>query len=310
MKKFRYTFEGRVAVITGAGQGIGRGYAIALAERGAKVVVNDIVRFTGGKNRDGFGMAADNVVDEIKRAGGEAVASYENVASPEGGESIIHTAVKNFGRLDILIHNAGILRDKSFINMEPDVWDEVLNVNLKGAYCVSRPAFRIMKKNNYGRIVLTSSTSAVFGNFGQANYASAKLGIIGLMNVLKTEGAKYNIKVNTICPTATTGLTKDLFPKEIEERQRIEQVVPMTLFLCLDQCPVTGHVYYAGMGVYKRVALVSGDGAFLGEGKKDVLIEDIAACFELIDSLAFPVDYNTSADFRREVYRKAGLPDD
>ncbi|MFH1514692.1 MAG: SDR family NAD(P)-dependent oxidoreductase, partial [bacterium] len=197
-------FDGRVAIVTGAGAGLGRTYALTLAARGAKVVVNDL-----GGARDGSGSstsAADTVVKEIKKGGGKAVANYDSVATVEGGENIVKTAVDNFGKVDIVINNAGILRDKSFVKMTEDEWDIVLAVHLKGAYCVTQPAFRLMKENGYGRIINTTSGAGLYGNFGQSNYCSAKMGVVGLMNNIAIEGAKYNIKCNTIAPIAASRL--------------------------------------------------------------------------------------------------------
>ena len=206
-------FDGRVAIVTGAGAGLGRAYALELAKRGAKVVVNDL-----GGPRDGSGAgsasAADKVVEEIRTAGGEAVASYDSVSTPDGGEAIVNKAIDTYGRLDILINNAGILRDKTLAKMEPDDWSVVLSVHLDGAYNVSRPAFLKMRENGYGRIVLTSSASGLYGNFGQTNYSAAKLALVGFMNTLKIEGEKHDIKVNTIAPTARTRLTEDVLPPD------------------------------------------------------------------------------------------------
>ncbi|MRR35865.1 SDR family NAD(P)-dependent oxidoreductase, partial [bacterium] len=195
-------FTGRVAIVTGAGAGLGRQYALELGKRGAKVVVNDL-----GGTRDGVGSsssAANGVVDEIKALGGSAVPNYDNVASAAGGENIVKTAVDAFGRVDILINNAGIVRDKTFTKMEEENWDAVMNVHLRGAYCVSKPAFSVMRENNYGRIVMTTSGAGLFGNFGQSNYAAAKMGLVGLTHVINLEGAKYNIKANVIAPIAAT----------------------------------------------------------------------------------------------------------
>ncbi|MBU3915928.1 SDR family NAD(P)-dependent oxidoreductase, partial [bacterium] len=209
-------YNGRVAIVTGAGQGIGRMYALELGKRGAKVVVNDL-----GGARDGAGSnqsAADKVVDEIKAAGGKAVANYDSVATMEGGENIVKTAVDAYGKVDILINNAGILRDKSFLKMTEEEWDLVIAVHLKGSFCVTQPAVKLMKEKNYGRIIFTSSTSGLYGNFGQTNYGAAKLGVVGIMNTLKLETGKYNIKVNTIAPTAWSRMTNDLFPPEFEKK--------------------------------------------------------------------------------------------
>ena len=217
-------FNGRVAIITGAGAGLGRQYALELARRGAKVVVNDL-----GGLRDGSGQgtsAADKVVDEIKAGGGQALANYDNVALVEGGENIVKAAVENFGKVDILVNNAGIVRDKTFNKMDEPTWDVVMNVHLKGAFCVTRPAFINMRENNYGRIVMTTSSSGMYGNFGQSNYAAAKLGLLGLVNVLKLEGGKYNIKSNLIGPTAATRFTEDVFPPELFAKMKPDFVAP------------------------------------------------------------------------------------
>jgi 3-hydroxy-3-methylglutaryl CoA synthase/NAD(P)-dependent dehydrogenase (short-subunit alcohol dehydrogenase family) len=209
--KDKIRFDDRVAVVTGAGAGLGKAYALELAARGAKVVVNDL-----GGARDGSGQGsaspADTVVDEIKALGGEAVANYDNVATPEGGENIVKTALDTFGGLDIVVNNAGILRDKSFLKMEPENWKAVMDVHLNGAYHVTRPAMAVMKENGYGRIVMTTSAAGLYGNFGQTNYSAAKMALVGLMNTLKLEGQKYNIKVNTIAPIAAscTGPTVQL----------------------------------------------------------------------------------------------------
>jgi len=191
---------GRVAVVTGSGGGLGKTYAMELARRGARVVVNDL-----GGSVDGTGAspsAADAVVADIRAAGGEAVANYDSVSSPEGGAAIIQSAVDAFGTVDIVVNNAGILRDKSFANMTMDEVESVLDVHLKGSFYVTSPAFKIMKERGYGRLVFTSSGSGLFGNFGQANYGAAKAGMVGLMNVLSIEGAKYDIRANAIAPMA------------------------------------------------------------------------------------------------------------
>ena len=201
-------FDDRVAVITGAGGGLGRTYALEIAKRCCMVVVNDL----GGK-ADGSGGSqnmADETVKVINEAGGKAVANYDSVATPEGGEAIVQTAIDNFGRVDVVINNAGILRDKTFAKLEPENLEAVIDVHLKGAFFVTQPAYRVMKENNYGRIVFAASGAGIFGNFGQSNYGAAKMGLVGLMNVLAVEGAKYDIKVNTIAPIAKTRLTEEL----------------------------------------------------------------------------------------------------
>ena len=256
-------FTGRVAIVTGAGAGLGKDYAIELAKRGAKVVVNDL-----GGSRDGAGSsdaAANKVVDEIKAAGGEAVPNFDNVATTEGGKNIVQTAIDAFGKLDIVINNAGILRDKTFVNMEPENWDAVLDVHLRGSYCVSRPAFIHMREQGYGRIVMTSSGAGLFGNFGQTNYSAAKTALLGFTNALKLEGAKYNIKVNVIVPSALTRLTEDILPPEMAKAFLVEYITPATLFLCSEQCRDTGAYINAFAGYYSRSAIVTGPGTYFSE---------------------------------------------
>ena len=252
-------FDDRVAIVTGAGAGLGRAYALELAKRGAKVVVNDL-----GGARDGSGKGssapADQVVEEIRALGGEAVANYDSVATPEGGEGIVRTALEAFGKVDILINNAGILRDKSFIKMAPENWHAVMGVHLNGAYHVSRPAFTAMRENGYGRILMTTSAAGLYGNFGQTNYSAAKMGLIGVMNAMKLEGEKYNIQVNTIAPLAASRLTEDILPPDMFDKLKPEYAVPMALFLCSEQCEVTGNIYNAGMGFYNRAAIMTGPG--------------------------------------------------
>ena len=252
-------FDGRVAIVTGAGAGLGRVYALELAKRGARVVVNDL---GGARDGSGNGSAnpADRVVEEIKALGGEAVASFDSVATPEGGEAIVNRALEAFGRVDILINNAGILRDKTFLKMDPPDWEAVQAVHLDGAFYVTRPAFRRMKENEYGRIIMTTSAAGLYGNFGQTNYSAAKMGLVGLMNTLKLEGEKYNIKVNTVAPIAATRLTEDILPPDLFEKLRPEFVAPLVLYLCSEQCPISGAVYNAGMGVFNRAAVVAGPG--------------------------------------------------
>ena len=223
-------FTGRVAIITGAGGGLGRHHAIELAKRGAKVVINDL-----GGSKDGVGSstsAADHVVEEIKALGGEAVPNYDNVATQEGGENIVQTAIDAFGKIDILINNAGILLDSTFVKMDEKKWDVVVDVHLKGTFCVTKPAFLHMVKQSYGRIIMTTSGSGLFGNFGQTNYSSAKMGVVGFANVLKLEGAKYNIKTNVIAPIAGTRLTEDVVPPEIFSRMKVDFVTPAVLYMC------------------------------------------------------------------------------
>ena len=277
-------FDGRVAVITGAGGGLGRVYALELAKRGAKIVVND---FGGARDGAGEGSAtpAQKVVEEIKAAGGEAVANYDNVATPEGGEKIVKAALDAYGTVDILINNAGILRDKSILKMEPETWKAVLDVHLHGAFHVTKPAFAVMKEKGYGRIIMTTSAAGLYGNFGQTNYSSAKMGLVGFMNTLKLEGAKYDIKVNTVAPVAASRLMADIIPPDLLEKMKPEFVAPLVLYLCSEKCPVTGRIYNAGVGFYNRAAVMTSPGTVIGDGKKVPTVEEVGAAWERIMSL-------------------------
>ena len=277
-------FDGRVAIVTGAGHGIGRMYALELAARGARVVVNDL-----GGARDGAGAdqsAADQVVAEITAAGGEAVANYDSVATMQGGANIVQTAVDAYGKVDILVNNAGILRDKSFLKMSEEEWDLVIAVHLKGAFCVSQPAVKLMKAANYGRVIFTSSTSGLYGNFGQCNYGAAKMGLVGIMNTLKLEIANYNIKVNTIAPTAYSRMTSDIFPPEFEKKLNPQFNAPMVLYLASEENDVSGMIYVMGAGWYGRTAVVSGKGVCIGNGIREIHPEEIRDHFQQINSLA------------------------
>ena len=283
-------FNGRVAIVTGAGGGLGRNHAIELAKRRAKVVVNDL-----GGSRDGAGSsksAADRVVEEIKALGGEAVPNYDNVASQKGGENIVQTALDAFGKLDILINNAGILLDSTFGKMDETKWDTVVAVHLKGTFCVTKPAFLQMMRQNYGRIVMTASGSGLFGNFGQSNYASAKMGVVGFANVLKLEGAKYNIKTNVIVPIAGTRLTEDIVPPELFRMMKVDFVTPAVLYMCSEQCQDSGVVINAGLGYFSRSAIMTGEGAFLSDGKKIPTPEEVMENWDKITSLENPKFFN------------------
>ncbi len=278
-------FRDRVAVITGAGGGLGRRHALLLAARGATVVVNDL-----GGSVDGTGQAssaADGVVEEIKAAGGAAVAEYSSVATPDGGAAIVAKALDEFGRLDVVINNAGILSDKAFHNIEVDQITAVLDVHLRGAFYVTRAAWPHLREQGYGRVVMTSSASGVIGNFGQANYGAAKMGMVGLVNVLKLEGAKYNIKVNAIAPIAVTRMTEELLGAfGITAKQfGPELVSPAVAYLASEQCELTGEVWSVGGGSVSRFFIGLTDGYFkhpLADGP--VTIEDIADQLDVIRS--------------------------
>jgi len=263
-------FDGKVAIITGAGGGLGREHALMMASRGALVVVNDL-----GGAIDGTGSdkgAAEHVVDEIKAAGGEAVPDTNSVATPEGGAAIVQTAIDAFGRIDIVVNNAGILRDKSFHNMTPDLWGPVLDVHLNGAYHVTSAAWPHMREQAYGRIVSTASGAGIFGNFGQANYGAAKMGLVGFSRVLAVEGASKNIKANVIAPVAKTRMTEDLLGP-LGDKVAPEYVSPIVTYLCHESCEPTGRIFSVAGG---RVAEI-----FIGEGPgytdPDITPESIAA---------------------------------
>jgi len=275
------SFQGKVAVITGAGRGLGRAYALELARRGAKVIVNDF----GGES-DGTGASrepADAVVKEIKGLGGEAAANYSSITDNNAGDEIVKTALDNFGTIDILINNAGALRDKSFHKTPEEDWSAIYEVNLKGVYNVTRPVFAVMREKGYGRVIFTTSGTALYGNFGQANYGSAKMGLIGLMNVLKLEGGKYNIKVNTIAPIADTRLTKGLLPQEVAHIYNPDHIGSLVLYLASEENENTGCIYNCAAGWYSRTEVVCASGAVLGMESDTISVEDIRDNWEKIN---------------------------
>ena len=241
-------FDGRVAIVTGAGQGLGRSHAVLLAARGAKVVVNDL---GGSKAGDGKSSeSADRVVEEIKHAGGEAVANYDSV---EDGEAIVKTAMDAWGRVDIVVNNAGILRDKSFKNMTDADWDIIFRVHNFGAYKVTKAAWPIMNEQGYGRIIFTTSAAGIYGNFGQTNYSSAKLSLVGFANTLSLEGQRKNILVNTIAPVAASRLTDGLLPPAVFDALKPEWVSPLVAYLCSEESDTTGGLYEVGGGLYSSL---------------------------------------------------------
>jgi len=279
-------FQDRVAIVTGAGGGLGKAYATLLASRGAAVVVNDLGGSVHGEGEDA--TTADTVVAEIEAAGGTAVADYHTVAEPKGGAAIVETALDNFGRVDILINNAGILRDKTLAKMEWNDLDAVLDVHLKGAFYVSQPAFNQMKEQEYGRIIMTSSASGMFGNFGQSNYGAAKAGVFGLMNVLKLEGAKYGITVNAICPIAQTRMTTEILG-EMADKADPGSVAPAVAYLVSAECDLSGDVWSIGAGSVSRIFTSLAPGYFKHpEEDGPISIEDVA---EHVDDIRVEEDY-------------------
>ncbi|MGH8898575.1 MAG: SDR family oxidoreductase [Egibacteraceae bacterium] len=262
----------RVVVVTGAGGGLGRQHALLLASRGAKIVVNDL---GGAKDGTGAGtQMADQVVGEITAAGGEAVASYDSVASAEGGQAIVQSALDAFGRVDVVVNNAGILRDVTLANMTREQWDAVLEVHLYGAFWVTRAAWPHLKEQRFGRVVMTTSTSGLYGNFGQCNYAAAKLGVVGLVNALALEGRKYAITVNAVAPLAATRMTEGIYPPETLAELDPAYVSPLVAYLASEECAETGEVILAGGGHYARVRYCQAKGARF-DGVPTV--EDLAA---------------------------------
>jgi NAD(P)-dependent dehydrogenase (short-subunit alcohol dehydrogenase family) len=263
--------QDRVIVVTGAGGGLGREYALTFAREGASVIVNDL-----GGARDGTGAShnmADAVVKEIKDAGGRAAANYDSVAEPEGAENIIKTALDEFGAVHGVVSNAGILRDGTFHKMSFENWDAALKVNLYGGYNVIRAAWPHFREQSYGRVVVATSTSGLFGNFGQTNYAAAKLGVVGLMNALAVEGAKYNINANAVAPIAATRMTEDIMRPEVLAKITPDFVAPVVAYLCTEECAESASVFIVGGGKVQRVALFENDGVIFD---KPPSVQDVA----------------------------------
>ncbi len=286
-------YDGKVAVITGAGGGLGRSHALELSKRGALIVVNDLGGSVDGQG--GSHTAAQQVVDEIKAAGGEAVPNYDSVATPEGGQAIIQSGLDAFGKVDIVINNAGILRDAAFKNMTPELLEPVIDVHLKGAFYVTLAAWQHMRDQNYGRIVNTSSAAGIFGNFGQTNYGAAKAGLVGLTRVLAVEGARNNIKVNAIAPVAKSRMTEDLLGPLVDKLGP-EFITPVVAWLAHEDCPVTGEVYSCGGGHVARI--------FTGVTKgwtdtESLTVEDIRDHFdEIRDQTGYVVPANLTEELQ------------
>ena len=267
-------FDNRVAIITGAGGGLGRAYALDLARRGAKVVVNDL-----GGARDGSGAslsAAQSVVDEITAAGGEAMANGASVTDVAAVEKMVAFVKDRWGRIDILINNAGILRDKTFVKMTHDDFRQVLEVHLMGSVICTKAVWELMRAQAYGRILMTTSSTGLYGNFGQANYGAAKLGLVGLMKTLALEGAKYNVRVNTIAPVAATRMTEDLLPPAMLAKLGPETVTPAAVFLVSEEAP-TNAIINAGGGGFERAYVTLTKGIHVDA--EDMTAETVAARF-------------------------------
>lgn len=273
--------QDRVVVVTGAGGGLGREYARTLAREGASVVVNDL-----GGARDGTGAGsamADQVVAEIREAGGRAVANYDSVADADGAAGIVKTALDEFGAIHGVISNAGILRDGTFHKMPFENWDAVLKVHLYGGYNVIRAAWPHFREQSFGRIVVATSTSGLFGNFGQANYSAAKLGLVGLINTLAQEGAKYNIKANAVAPIAATRMTEDILPPEVFKKLTPEYVAPVVAYLCSEEVPDSASVFIVGGGKVQRAALFQNEGVTFSDVPS---VDDVAGRWNEIDDLS------------------------
>ncbi len=272
-------WDNEVVVVTGAGGGLGRAYALELARRGARVIVNDLGGTPDGRDSDQ--RPAVRVVEEIRAAGGEAAANFDTVATPEGGKAIIDQAISTYGRIDAVIANAGILRDKSFNKMQwPDV-KSVLDVNLMGVFHVAHAAYQVMKETGTaGRLVLTTSASGLFGNFGQANYTAAKMGVVGLMRTLSIEGAKAGIRVNAVSPVAGTRLTGEAEVTAIDDPMAPHRVAPIAVALTHKDCPVSGDIFLATGGWYSKVFVGLTEGWVAGPN--ELSVEGIAAHWDEI----------------------------
>ena len=291
--------EGRVAIVTGGGRGIGREYCLMLAAEGAKVVVNDL-----GGSMDGSGgssEAAQAVVEEIKAFGGEAIANGSSVTDDAGVAHMIKQTLDAWGRIDILIANAGILRDRSFAKMTLEDFELVLDVHLLGTFKTCKAVWELMRAQNYGRIVVTTSSSGLYGNFGQANYGAAKLGIIGLMNTLKIEGQKNNVRVNAIAPVAATRMTETILPPEALEKLKPEYVTPGVIYLASEDAP-TGVILAAGAGVFAQVRIFETEGVHLGEA--GLSAEAVRDAWSQIGDEAGQKAYFQGAEQGGKIFRK------
>lgn len=289
-------FDGKVAIITGAGGGLGRSHALALAKLGAKVVVNDL-----GGNVDGTGgssQAAEKVVAEIKAAGGEAIANGSSITDRKGVENLVKQTVDAYGRVDLLVNNAGILRDKSFAKVSLDDFQLIVDVHLMGAVNVTKAVWPIMIEQNYGRIVMTTSGSGLYGNFGQSNYSAAKLAQVGLMHTLKSEGRKYNIKVNTLAPIAATRMTESIMPPKALEALKPELVTPAVLFMLSEDAP-SGVIITAGAGFFAAAKTIEAQGVML---KGAVSPDDVAANWDAISDFTNAVTYDSVNDGTKRVF--------
>ena len=297
--KMTIDFKDKVAIVTGAGGGLGRSHALELSKRGAKVVVNDLGGSVDGSG--GSSDAAEKVVKEIISSGGQAISNGSSVTDDNGVKLMIDQTIDEYGRIDILINNAGILIDKSFSKMEINDFEKVLNVHLMGTVKPTKAVWEIMKEQNYGRILVTSSSSGLYGNFGQTNYGAAKLGLVGFMNTLKLEGQKYNVHVNALTPVAYTRMTANLMPPEAENLLTPESVTPAAIYLVSHEAP-NGTILCAGAGVYSVSKIMESDGLSLG---LNATAEDIVNNWEKISNFNKAKSYNMGGEQTGKVFEKA-----
>lgn len=284
-------YDNKVAIVTGAGGGLGREHALLLASRGARVVVNDLGGSVDGSGADA--SAAQQVVDEIESAGGIAVADHNSVATEAGGQAIVQTALDAFERIDIVVNNAGILRDKTFHRMDDELLTPVIDVHLKGAFYVSRPAWIAMREQGYGRIVNTSSSSGILGNFGQSNYGAAKMGLVGLTRVMAAEGAKYNIRANALAPVARTRMTEDILGP-MADKLDPSTVAPVVAWLVHEDCPVSGEIYSVGGGRVARFFV----GMTTGIYSEELTVEEVRDRFdEIRDTNGYTIPGSPADEF-------------
>ena len=291
-------YDGRVALITGAGTGLGRAHALLMASRGARIVVNDLA-----VSRDTGRSVAQSVVDEITAAGGTAVADTNSVATAAGGQAMVQLAIDTYGGLDIVVNNAGIVRDKTFAKMTMEQVEPVFDVHLTGAFNVTLPAYRHMKDKLYGRIISTTSAAGLFGNFGQTNYGAAKMGLIGMTRVIALECAKYNIKANIVAPIAATAMSAGILDAEWERRLKPELVSPVVAYLAHEQCNVNGEIFSVAAG---RVARI-----FIGEGRgiynPDLKMEDVRDSWSKImseENYAVPMSAEQERNLLEQAFRE------
>lgn len=292
-------FDGKVAIVTGAGGGLGRQHALELARRGARVVVNDLGGAVDGSG--GSSAAAEAVVAEIKALGGEAIANGSSVTDDAGVANMVQQAMDAWGRIDILVANAGILRDKTFSKMEMSDFEAVMNVHVMGTVKPAKAVWEIMKAQNYGRIVVTTSSTGLYGNFGQSNYGAAKLALIGFMNTLKLEGQKNNIHVNAISPVAATRMTENLMPPAVLEKLKPEYVTPAVVYLVSDEAP-TGFVMTAGGGAFAQARIYETEGVYLGED--GLSVEEVRDNFARIADPAGQQAYVNGGEQSGKFFRK------